>query len=281
MAFRNISQILIDWFLAHGIKIVLILIVSYFIGRFGKGFIRRAIVRGVKNGEKEAIEKRQKTLIRIFSGILKALVWLVAIMMIVSELGINIGPILAGAGILGIAIGFGAQYLIRDFLSGLFIILENQYRIGDVVCLDNTCGLVEDVGLRKTILRDLDGVVHHIPNGEVKKVSNLSKDFARINLNIGIAYKENLDKVIKIVNKVGKALAEDPDWKHLIKKPPQFLRVDNFSDSAVVIKILGETKPLKQWDVAGELRKRIKIAFDKEGIEIPFPQMSVWPRGKF
>jgi len=281
MAFRNISQILIDWFLAHGIKIVLILIVSYFIGRFGKGFIRRAIVRGVKNGEKEAVEKRQKTLIRIFSGILKALVWLVAIMMIVSELGINIGPILAGAGILGIAIGFGAQYLIRDFLSGLFIILENQYRIGDVVCLDNTCGLVEDVDLRKTILRDLDGVVHHIPNGEVKKVSNLSKDFARINLNIGIAYKENLDKVIKIVNKVGKALAEDPDWKHLIKKPPQFLRVDNFSDSAVVIKILGETKPLKQWDVAGELRKRIKIAFDKEGIEIPFPQMSVWPRGKF
>ena len=144
-----------------------------------------------------------------------------------------------------------------------------------MVCLDGTCGLVEDINLRKTILRDLDGIVHHVPNGEIKKASNLSKQFARVNLNIGISYKENLDKVIGVINKVGKELAEDPQWKDLILKPPQFLRVDDFGESAMIIKILGETKPLKQWDVTGELRKRIKTTFDKEGIEIPFRQITI------
>jgi moderate conductance mechanosensitive channel len=277
---QDFFQILINWFLSHGIRIVLILIVAWVVSRIGRKFIKRIVIKGVKNGTKEAAEKRQKTLVRIFSGVLKVSIWLVATMMIVSELGINIGPILAGAGILGVAVGFGAQYVIRDFLAGLFIIIENQYRIGDVVCLDSTCGSVEDIDLRKTILRDLDGVVHHIPNGEVKKSSNLSKQFARINLDIGISYKENLEKVIEVINKVGNDLAEDPAWKDSITKPPQFLRINDFGDSAVIIKILGETKPLKQWEVAGELRKRIKIAFDKENIEIPFKQVSLWLQGK-
>ena len=126
-----------------------------------------------------------------------------------------------------------------------------------------------------TTIRDLDGTVHHIPHGEIKKVSNLSKYFARVNLNIGISYSSNLEQVISVVNKVGKELAEDLEWKEYILKPPQFVRVDDFGDSAIIIKILGETKPLKQWDVAGELRKRLKIAFDREGIEIPFPQRVV------
>jgi len=124
-------------------------------------------------------------------------------------------------------------------------------------------------------LRDLDGIVHHVPNGEIKKASNLSKKFARVNLNIGVAYKEDLNKVIEVVNKVGKELAEDPEWEESIINPPQFLRVDDFGASAIIIKILGETKPLKQWDVTGELRKRIKVAFDKEGIEIPFQQIVI------
>lgn len=201
--------------------------------------------------------------------------WLIAFMMIISEFGLNIGPVLAAAGIIGLAFGFGGQYLIRDVISGLFIILENQYRVGDVVCLGEKCGLVEDINLRLTTIRDLDGTVHHIPNGEIKSASNLSKYFSRVNLNIGISYNSNLEKVIAVVNKVGNDLSEDPQWKDQIKKAPQFLRVDDFADSAVVIKILGETEPLKQWDVAGELRKRLKIAFDKEGIEIPFPQRVV------
>jgi len=271
----NFLQSLIPWFISHGIKIILILIIAYLINRLGGKVIERAIRKGVRDTTKEATGKRQNTLIGVFVGALKVIVWLVAIMMILPELGINVGPILAGAGILGVALGFGAQYMIRDFLAGLFIIIENQYREGDVVCLDGTCGLVEDINLRKTILRDLDGIVHHVPNGEIKKASNLSKQFARVNLNIGISYKENLDKVIGVINKVGKELAEDPQWKDLNLKPPQFLRVDDFGESAMIIKILGETKPLKQWDVTGELRKRIKTTFDKEGIEIPFRQITI------
>lgn len=269
---ENFILSLISWFLTRGIKIFGILLVAHFVNKLGGKVIERAIRKGVRDTTGEATEKRQNTLIGVFVGALKVIVWLVAIMMILPELGISVGPMLAGAGILGVALGFGAQYMIRDFLAGLFIIIENQYREGDVVCLDGTCGLVEDINLRQTILRDLDGIVHYISNGEIKKASNLSKQFARINLNIGISYKENLDKIIGVVNKVGKELAEDPQWKDLILKPPQFLRVDDFGESAIIIKILGETKPLKQWDVTGELRKRIKIAFDKKGIEIPFPQ---------
>ena len=192
--------------------------------------------------------------------------------MILSEAGMDTAPLIAGAGIIGLAFGFGGQYLIKDLIAGFFIILENQYRIGDVVCFGDTCGLVEKINLRTTILRDLDGTVHHMPNGEIKVASNLSKFFARVNLNIGIAYNSDLEKVIRVVNKVGNQLAEDKNWKEMIIKPLQFLRVDDFGDSAIIIKILGETKPIKQWDVAGEFRKRLKIAFDKNGIEIPFPQ---------
>lgn len=278
---QNFLQNLIPWLLSSGVKILLILIFAALINVIGKRFIGRMVVSGVKDGTKEGTEKRQKTLTKIFSASLKVVVWLVAIMMILPEFGINVGPILAGAGILGVALGFGAQWMIRDFLAGLFIILENQYRVGDVVCFDKTCGLVEDINLRKTILRDLDGTVHHVPNGEIKKSSNLSKSFARVNLDISVAYKENLDRVVEILNMVGKELAEDPQWKDVIIKAPQALGVDNFAESAIIIKVLGETKALKQWDVTRELRKRIKIAFDKEGIEIPFPQVSVWPKGNW
>jgi small conductance mechanosensitive channel len=195
--------------------------------------------------------------------------------MILQEIGIAVGPLLAAAGIAGIAFGFGGQYLIRDLITGIFIIMENQYRIGDVVCFDGTCGSVEDISMRMTTLRDLDGVVHHVPHGEIKKVSNLSKYFARINLDIGVSYNSNLEKVIKVINKVGEALAKDPEWRDDILKTPQFLRVNDFAESAIIVKIVGETKSLKQWAVTGELRKRLKMAFDKEKIEIPFPQRVV------
>jgi len=266
------------WFLSHGVRILAILVVAYFIRRFGKIFIGKIVCRAVISNHfltKEAKEKREKTLIHVFDSTLRVLIWLLAALMILSELGVSIGPLLAGAGIVGLAFGFGGQYLIRDIISGLFIVLENQFRVGDVVCLDGTCGLVEDINLRIIILRDLDGTVHHVPNGEIKRASNLSKYFARVNLNIGVSYKSNLEKVIEVVNRVGAELARDPQWQDLITKPPQFLRVDNFADSAIIIKILGETKPLKQWDVTGELRKRLKIAFDKEDIEIPLPQRTV------
>ncbi len=272
---QKIIQIITPWLFDHGVKIAAIIIIAYlirkFVGIFIEKFIRKIVIYD-HFLTKDAEKKREDTLIRIFATSLGIIIWILAFMMILQEMGIAIGPFLAVAGIAGLAFGFGGQYLIRDLISGLFIIIENQYRIGDVVCFDETCGLVEDISMRMTTLRDLDGVVHHVPHGEIKKTSNLSKHFARVNLNIGISYSSNLEQVISVVNKVGKDLAEDSGWKEYILKPPQFLRVDDFGDSAIVIKILGETKPLKQWDVAGELRKRLKIAFDREGIEIPFPQ---------
>jgi small-conductance mechanosensitive channel len=275
---KNISEILIPWFFSHGLKIIAILLVAYLIKRFARSFIERIIRKVVVPDHflsKEAEKKREDTLIGIISGAGNIIIWLTALLMALQELGVAIGPLIAAAGIAGLAFGFGGQYLIRDLISGLFIIFENQYRVGDVVCFDDICGLVEDITLRMTTLRDMDGTVHHVPHGEIKKVSNLSKHFSRVNINIGISYSANLEKVIEVVNRVGQELAQDPDWKESIIKPPQFLRIDDFADSAIIIKILGDTKPIKQWDVAGELRKRLKIAFDKEGIDIPFPQMVI------
>ena len=260
-------------------KIILILFGTWLVNKFIRIFIAKLIQKFViqtyQIRDGQAREKRTKTLEGVLGSALSVIIWLVAGLMIVSEFGINIGPLLAIAGVAGIAFGFGGQYLIRDLISGLFVILEDQYRVGDVACIADTCGLVEDINLRRTILRDLDGVVHHIPNGEIAKASNLSKKFSRVNLNIGVDYSSDLEKVIKVVNEVGQELAKDPKWEKDILKPPQFLRVDDFADSAIIIKILGDTKPLRQWDVTGELRKRLKIAFDKAKIVIPFPQKVV------
>jgi moderate conductance mechanosensitive channel len=275
---QNFISNLTPWVLIHGIKVVFILIgaflVRYFAGAVIDKVVRKAIVsKGLLTSEEE--KKREDTLIGVFEGAAKVIVWAVAILMVVSELGVNIGPLLAGAGILGLAVGFGAQYIIRDFFTGLFIILENQYRVGDVVKIGDIVGTVESINLRMSILRDIDGTVHHIPNGEISIASNLSKGFARVNLKIGVAYDSDIENVIKLVNQVGQEIAKDPEWKDKILKAPEFVRIDDFADSAIMIRILGETKPLEQWNVLGELRKRLKIAFDKQGIEIPFPQMVV------
>jgi small conductance mechanosensitive channel len=273
-----INNIVIPWITNHGPKILAIIVFALLLKRFGKMFIEKIIKRIIRSDsitEKESEKKREDTLIRIFSSLLDVLVWILTVSMILQEIGIAVGPLLAAAGIAGMAFGFGGQYLIRDLITGIFIILENQYRIGDVVCFDGTCGSVEDISMRMTTLRDLDGVVHHVPHGEIKKVSNLSKYFARINLDIGVSYSSNLEKVIKVINKVGEDLAKDPEWRDDILKTPQFLRVEDFAESAIIVKIVGETKPLKQWAVTGELRKRLKMAFDKERIEIPFPQRVV------
>jgi len=274
------QNILAPWFKVHGAKVIGIFIVAFLVNRFGKVFIDK-LIRELVKPPRDVIDpneekKREDTLIGIFHGIIRVAVWAIATLMILAEMGVNIGPLLAGAGVLGIAIGFGAQSLVGDILAGLFIMLEDQYRIGDVVKIADITGNVQDINLRKTTLRDLDGVEHHIPNGEIKKASNLSKGYARVNLNVGVAYDSDLEKVIKVINKAGEKLASDPEWKNDVIKPPQFLQVNEFADSAIIVKILGDTRPLRQWAVAGEMRKRLKIAFDKEGISIPFPQMVVW-----
>lgn len=267
-----------DWLLGHLPRILVILAIAFVFSKLVQLFIGQAIrqaVRGDKYLSAQAEEKRENTLTGIFSQVFRAGIWLLASLMVLSELGIDTGPLIASAGIVGVAFGFGGQYLIKDIISGFFIILENQYRIGDVLCVNETCGLVEQVNLRTTILRDLDGTVHHIPNGEISIASNLSKDFSQVNMNIGVAYEADIEAVITVINNVGETLAKDNVWKKDILEAPHFLRIDEFADSAVTVKILGKTKPMRQWDVAGELRKRLKLAFDKAGIGLPYPQRVV------
>jgi len=272
------SEKIIPWLLNHGIKIIIIVIAAYLFNVIIRRIITRAIRIAVvadETSSKEAEKRREDTLIHIFNGAIRIALLIIAILMILKEIGLEIAPILAGAGIVGLAVGFGAQYLIRDIITGLFIILENQYRIGDVIKIGDADGTVENITLRLTTLRDLNGTVHHIPHGEIKRVSNLSKKFARINLNIGISYNANLEHVIKVINQTGDELAKDPRFADSIITAPKFLRINEFAESAIIIKILGDTKPLMQWEVTGELRKRLKIAFDREGIEIPLPQMVI------
>lgn len=268
---------IIPWLLDHGIKIIFILIGAFILNKIAQKFIVKAVRIAVlpdhKNTSEDAEQKRENTLIQIFSTSTKVTLIGITILMVFQEFGVMIAPILAAAGVVGLAFGFGGQYLIRDIISGLFIILENQYRIGDVVNFGDVNGVVEEISLRKTTLRDLSGSVHHVPHGEIKIVSNETKDFSRINMNIGVSYNAKTEHVIEVINRTGIALANDEKWKLFILKPLRFLRIDDFADSSVVFKIIGETVPLKQWEVAGEFRKRIKEAFDNEGIEIPFPQM--------
>lgn len=278
---KEYSNLIFLWFFSHGIRIIIIaagaVILNVILSRIIVRAVRVAVVSD-KSLPEDAEKKREDTLIRIFNGALKIVIMIMSVLMMMQEIGIKIGPILAGAGIVGLAVGFGGQYLIRDVITGMFIILENQYRIGDVINVEGTGGLVEDISLRKTTLRDMNGTVHHIPHGEIKKVSNLSRKYARINLDIGVSYDSDLDKVISVINRTGNELAEDPVYRGSVITPPQFLRVEDFADSAIIVKVLGDTKPLKQWELSGEFRKRIKLAFDREGIEIPFPQRVIHNR---
>ncbi|MBM3141456.1 MAG: mechanosensitive ion channel family protein [Chloroflexi bacterium] len=271
---------IINWLLEHGPRILFIIAISvavyYLLRHFVPIVVKRTVTGTMVGKPKSAIKKRTDTLSNVFIQTGMVFVGVVAIFTIVAELGINIAPALAGLGIAGIAVGFGAQSLVKDIFNGVLILLENQYGIGDVVKIAGIAGLVEDVTMRRTVLRDLDGIVHSIPNSEIGVASNYTKEWARVNMNISVGYGENLDHVIEVINRVGKELAEDPDWAPRILKAPQVLRVDDFGDSGIALKILGETGPLAQWDVMGELRLRLKKVFDEEGIEIPWPHIKVF-----
>jgi len=268
------------WLIIHGVPILIIAVVTavlwFALGKFLPPILRRTVSRTGYKESKEACEKRANTLVSVFRGVGRVFIVVVAIMMVLEEAGIPVAPVLAGFGIAGVAVGFGAQYLIRDLIAGIFIILENQYRVGDVVNVAGIGGLVEDINLRKTVLRDLDGIVHYVPNGEIKTASNYTRGFSRVNLNISVGYGTDLDYAISVINGVGKELAEDEKWRKIIKSPPKVLRVDKLGDSGIEIKILGDVEPIRQWDVMGELRLRLKKAFDAEGIEIPWPHTKVY-----
>lgn len=222
------------------------------------------------------MEKRIDTLLKILRSMIKIIVWLMIGMLILRKIGIDIAPIIAGAGIVGLAIGFGAQELVRDFISGFFMLLENQIRNGDVAIINGTGGLVEHVGMRTIVLRDLSGVVHIFQNGKINTLSNMTKNWSGMVFDIGVAYKEDTDRVVEVIQQVADDLRADPDFKNKILEPIEIFGVDQFGDSAVVIKARFKTKPIEQWAVGREFRRRLKKAFDDQGIEIPFPHRTVY-----
>ncbi|MCA1794961.1 MAG: mechanosensitive ion channel family protein, partial [Desulfobacteraceae bacterium] len=217
-----------------------------------------------------------ETITRLLRQAALIVLWVIIILTILREIGVNIGPILASAGIVGLAVGFGAQNLVRDFISGFFFILENQVRVGDVAIVNGTGGLVEKVNFRTIVLRDLGGSVHVFPNGAVTTLSNLTNDWSAYVFDIGVAYKENTDKVIEIMTRVGSEMKQDTLLGPFMLEEPEIFGVDKFDNSAVVIKGRIKTKPIRQWHVGREYLRRIKLAFDEAGIEIPFPHQTLY-----
>ena len=269
-----------EWFIETGIRVVVIIaiaVVAYLVLKYLiPKFIRRLISRRMAGEPDTEIKKRIDTLSSILVTIMGITVLIIAILTILPEFGVNITTLIAAIGVGGLAIAFAAQNLIRDFITGFFILFEDQYRIGDVVTIAGITGTVEEVGLRRTILRDIDAKVHSIPNGKVEVSTNYTKKYSRVNLNISVGYGENLDKVIETINRICQEMAEDPKWKEDFISTPAVLRVDNLGDSGIDIKILGDTQPARQWAVMGELRLRVKNTFDNEGIEIPWPHTKVY-----
>jgi len=270
------------WLLAHGIRILVIIGLAYLFYMIIKVLAPPILERWVKTrgtGRRARAEhvKRAQTLSSVVTQAAAIFIVIIAIFMILSEVGLDITPLLAGAGVAGIAIGFAAQNFIRDLIGGFLIIFENQFDVGDVIKVADVIGGVEEVNLRRTLLRDLDGILHIVPNGEIRVASNYTMMWSRANLNISVAYKEDLDRVMAIIRRVWEETADDPEWgPQLISRTPFILRVNEFGDSGIDIKVVGDTKPMMQWNVMAELRRRIKRVFDEEGIEIPWPHVKLY-----
>lgn len=224
--------------------------------------------------DREAV-KRAETLGRVFRYIVAVVVWLIATMLVLAEIGISVAPILGAAGVVGLAVGFGAQSLVKDFFTGFFILLENQVRQGDVVRLGEHAGLVEEVTLRYVQLRDYDGHVHFVPNGQISTVVNLSRGFAQAVVDVGVGYGADLVRAIEVMQMVARDLRTDAEHGPRILDDFEVAGVERWDDSAVVLRGRFRVKPLEQWAVRREYLKRLKLAFDAHGIEIPFPQRTV------
>jgi small conductance mechanosensitive channel len=237
------------------------------------------IVFGSTGAYSERRALRARTLGSLARSIVTAVIAAIAVVMILATFGYNVGPLLASAGIAGIALGFGAQNLVKDFLSGVMMLLEDQYGVGDVIDMGEATGTVEAVGLRVTRLRSVDGTVWYVRNGEVIRVGNSSQDWARAVIDIGVSYQADPARVRAILTEVSHELAEDLEWGELILEEPEVWGVENLGVDSVVVRLVVKTKPLEQWRVARQLRERIKIRLDEEGIEIPFPQRTIWVRG--
>jgi len=263
------------------LTIVLILILAWLTRLALRKAMDRTEDRLVRRHEREGeppseVAKRVSTIMKLVRQAVSMVFWGIVFLIVLREVGVNIGPILAGAGILGLAVGFGAQNLVRDIISGLFMLLEDQVRVGDVAIINGTGGLVEEVNFRTLVLRDLGGVVHVFPNGSISSLSNMTHDWSAYIFEIGVAYKEDTDKVVEVMEEVGAGLREDEYFGNLILEDLEIFGVDKFDSSSVVIKARLKTKPVKQWEVGRQYLRRLKYAFDERDIEIPFPHQSLY-----
>ena len=244
-----------------------------------KGLIeRRALEADAATMPPLELERRVNTISRLVLRIGGVVIVVIAALMALGQFSIDIGPAIAGLGVVGIAVGFGAQTLIRDWLAGIFVVLENQYSEGDVVRIGGVEGVVESFSLRRTTLRDLDGTVHSVPNGHITVASNLTRLWARVNLDISVAYDTDIDAATDLINRVGEEMQADEEWGRRLLEAPKVMRVNALADSAVTLKVLGQVRAAEQWAVAGELRKRILAAFTSGGVEIPFPHQVIVTR---
>jgi small conductance mechanosensitive channel len=273
-----------DFFSYPVVQIVIILIVAFilhhFTGILVRSFVHRLLIRHDFETKIDRM-KQEDTLRSVFRTGLSLLIWLIAAGWVLAVLKVNLAQIATGAGFLGIIIGLGAQATIRDYLAGIFILTENQYRVGDIVTLSGgnvgqeTSGIIEDITLRITKLRDLDGTLHIIRNSEASVITNRTYKYSSVVIDVGVAYDSDIDLVEKTMNEVGVGMLEQEELAKVIKEPMRFFRVDAFGESAVVIKTLGKVIPAKQWDIAGEYRRRLLKEFNKKGIQIAFPQVVV------
>jgi moderate conductance mechanosensitive channel len=260
---------------------VLLILIAALVGikflRLGLNRLEVIVVRAREPSESVpgAAAMRIRTLMSVLWTIVAGLVWFTAVLTILGQVGVNVTPILASAGVVGLAVGFGAQNLVKDFVSGFFLILENQIRVGDVAIINGTGGLVEAITFRTIVLRDQAAVVHVFPNGSINTLSNMTKDWSAYVIDVGVAYREDTDRVVEVMRRVAGELQSDPQYGSAMLEPIEIIGVDAFTDSAVIIKARLKTLPIRQWMVGREYRRRLKKAFEAENIEFPFPQRTV------
>jgi small conductance mechanosensitive channel len=273
-------DLLAQWALNSGLRIAGIAVGAYVVTRLGRAAARRFEHEVSQGTGLDVLEraKRAQTLGRLLQSTLAVVVFAMAGLMILDEFGVDIRPVLTGAGILGLAVGFGAQTLVRDIISGFFLIVEDQVRVGDVAVVNGTGGLVEAINLRTIVMRDMEGTVHVFPNGAITTLSNKTKDFSYYVIDLGIAYGEDPDRVSAALRDIADTLMQEAAFRPHILEPLEIVGVDAFGDNQITLKARVKTVPLKQWEVGRELRRRIAKEFKERGIEIPFPQRTVWLR---
>ena len=260
-------------------KVAIIFAIAIALNFILKKMIPRVIIAGsskVREESPDQLANRTKTMAYVVTKVIAAIIWIIVSVMALGVIELNISPLLATLGVASLGLGFAIQNIIRDYLQGFFIVMEDWYRIGDWVTISGMEGEVEDVSPRRTVLREINGTMHVIPNSQVLFASNQTRDWARINLNITVAYKEDISHVYQVINEVCQELKDDPDFGTNLTTTPTAMRVSALGDHGVDICIRGYTKPGEQWGLTGELRKRIKNRFDQEGIEIPWPHTKIY-----